>query len=373
MIFNAQGLKAIGDPANRNVNWFLANDIDLAEESGAWDGPDGYTGTFNGNGKTINGLKLTRTDSDTGLFDSLGEGATVENFTVKVSTPTPLSIAANVHFGGIIGIVNVGGNPTKFITLKNIRVEGTLKYSGLSTNSWLIVGGFLGEVKGGSKVNIEKCVSAINVEANLTNDNSAGNYDAAVGGFIGKLFGGTVNITDSYSTGNVLLNNSGNRNSAAGGFIGALGNSNMYGETGTIEIKNSYSAVIADVRVNGNRPAAVGGLVGGSQNVTVNLHNSVALNESINATGSGTIYTGRVIGMPTGVTLDDNYANSAMKINNAAVNDETDEDATKAKKHGEGKALSDMNKAFWTGLGFSEAIWDFTGLNVASGIYPKLK
>ncbi|GMO36956.1 MAG: hypothetical protein Ta2F_13000 [Termitinemataceae bacterium] len=370
LIFNASGLKAIGDSANQGVNWFLNNDIDLSEAPGDWEGPSGYYGVFDGNGKTIKNLLLTKTGSDTGLFATLGDGATIKNFTLEVKTPSPLNMTNSVHFGGVVGLIDVT-TPTAFITLKNIRVEGTLEYNGLTGNKYLIVGGLVGEVNQNSKVNIEKCVSAIDVEANITNDSSSNNYDAVVGGFAGKLLSGIVNITDSYSTGNVLLTNSGNRHLAAGGLIGTLGNAGNSGAN-IVEIKNSYSTGTVEVRLpSGSRTVAAGGLVGGYQSGTINFHNSVALNASIIATGAGTINTGRVIGVSsTSVTLADNYANSAMTINSTAVSG-TDTDAGKTKKHGEGKALTAMNQTFWTVLGFTTANWDYT--NYVTGQGPKLK
>ena len=84
----------------------LQNDIDLSGSS--FDGIPYFAGTFNGNGHTVSGLKISREGSDYGFFRYVGKTGRVKDLTVSGSVKVTGS-AENV--GGVVG--------TNYGTLEN--------------------------------------------------------------------------------------------------------------------------------------------------------------------------------------------------------------------------------------------------------------
>lgn len=127
-----------------------------------------FTGTFDGNGKTIYGLYYNNSgEDDVGLFGGVGEHGKVINVTVKDSY-----VSGDNTVGGICGW-NKGG------TLQNCHNAGTV-----SGNSW--VGGVCGQNTGGT---LQECY-------NIGTVSGGGNY---IGGVCGDNYNsGTVN--GCYST-----------------------------------------------------------------------------------------------------------------------------------------------------------------------------
>ena len=110
-----------GNPAAWAV---LMENIDLeGSETKPWT-PIGiisqqYSGTFDGNGKTISGLYIKNTSSDTdyqGLFGFVGSEGTVQNLTVTGS------VSGNNYVGGIAG--QNGGRITDCAFSGNVNVSG---------------------------------------------------------------------------------------------------------------------------------------------------------------------------------------------------------------------------------------------------------
>lgn len=76
---------------------------DLSLENVAWEPIPSFSGTFLGNGHTIEGMELTGPYSPAGFFGVLEEGASVQNLTIKgVVTPAGTQKTA----GGIVGVNN---------------------------------------------------------------------------------------------------------------------------------------------------------------------------------------------------------------------------------------------------------------------------
>ena len=103
----------------------LQNDIDLSGSS--FDGIPYFAGTFNGNGHTVSGLKISREGSDYGFFRYVGKTGRVKDLTVSGSVKVTGS-AENV--GGVVG--------TNYGILENCSFEGIVTGN---TN----VGGIVGE------------------------------------------------------------------------------------------------------------------------------------------------------------------------------------------------------------------------------------
>ena len=212
------GLKAVADIANSgslDINITLDKDITL---TGEWT-PIGtsfgnsYTGTFDGNGKTITGLTVTGSNRYTGLFGFIKS-------TVKNVVLTEVNITSGTFVGGVAGW-SFGGN------IENCSVSGSV-----SGSSGSDVGGVVGYQQVGS---ITGCSSSATVKGT-----------ERAGGVVGVTNGGTTPLTACYATGNVTVENDGTSNAWAGGIVGMNG-------TGTL------IACYAAGNVSGN---IVGGAVG---------------------------------------------------------------------------------------------------------------
>ncbi|MDA3884892.1 MAG: hypothetical protein PF638_04790 [Candidatus Delongbacteria bacterium] len=231
---------------NWNKYYIQANDIDVSDtqnwNSGAGWIPIGnwstyFTGSYDGQGFSIDGLFINRpSDNNVGFFGAI-DGGTVKNVVF-----TNVNITGSANIGGIVGnldnsislisnckisgyvkgVQTTGGfvgakmNGTIQNSSANCYVEtmggggfagnnsggtisecynygkvASIKYSGET----FYLGGFMGSNSLGSTV--QRCFSGANVE-----DHSNTSSTGSVGGFAGVNTGSV--ITDCYSTGNVL-------------------------------------------------------------------------------------------------------------------------------------------------------------------------
>ena len=206
-VYNANGLLAWNEAVQKDMtlNCTLTADITLpavADGESNWtpmgtdyDPYNPYTGTFDGNGKTITGLTVTTSDRYAGLFGCIGSGGTVKNVTLK-----------EVKIESDNGMSDVGGVAGwSYGTLENCSVSGSV--SGRGQNS--IVGGVVGYQSGGS---ITGCSSSTTV--------NAGNV---AGGVAGCTYSAT--LTGCYATGDVTLESINLGGNFAGGVVGNNTNS----------------------------------------------------------------------------------------------------------------------------------------------------
>lgn len=219
-VTSAEGLKNIAKLVNEEwklgINITLTADIDLKGIDWTPIGKDdnkAYTGTFDGNGKTITGLTVTGSNRYTGLFGFI-------KGTVKNVVLTEVNITSGTFVGGVAGW-SFGGN------IENCSVSGSV-----SGSSGSDVGGVVGYQQVGS---ITGCSSSATVKGT-----------ERAGGVVGVTNGGTTPLTACYATGNVTVENDGTSNAWAGGIVGMNG-------TGTL------IACYAAGNVSGN---IVGGAVG---------------------------------------------------------------------------------------------------------------
>jgi len=262
-----------------SASYTLANDIDASGTSewndGAGFAPVGnegawFKGTFDGNGKTIDGLFVSRSgESNIGLFGVVS-GATIKNIGL-----TQLNVTGGSNVGGLVGLGYRDWWGTSS-TIKNSFVSGTVTGSGDG------VGGLVG-YNDDFAISDSYSVAAVtgnnrvgglvgqNVRLSIIGSYATGEVHGltdGVGGLIGYIQGGTV--ADTYATGKVT------GNLALGGLVGS--------SNGTIS--NSYAIGLVN---NGVEAATVGGLVGVKTGGTVtnSFWNKETSGQTTSAAGTG--------------------------------------------------------------------------------------
>ena len=222
-VTSADGLLAWNEAVQKDMtlNCTLADNIDLTGKDWTPIGTsfgNSYTGTFDGNGKTITGLTVTGSDRYTGLFGFI-------KGTVKNVVLTEINITSGTFVGGVAGW-SFGGN------IENCSVSGSVSGSD--------VGGVVGYQQGGS---ITGCSSSATVKGTQR-----------AGGVAGTTNSGAT-LTACYATGDVTVENDGTSNAWAGGIVGINGG-------------NSTLACYAAGNVSGSGSGTihVGGAVGENYN-----------------------------------------------------------------------------------------------------------
>ena len=211
-VTTADGLKNVAKLVNEegktDINITLDTDLTL---TGEWT-PIGtesqpYTGTFDGNGKTITGLTVTGSDRYTGLFGFIKS-------TVKNVVLTEINITSGTFVGGVAGW-SFGGN------IENCSVSGSVSGSD--------VGGVVGYQQGGS---ITGCSSSATVKGTQR-----------AGGVACATNSGAT-LTACYATGDVTVENDGTNNSHAGGVVGYNGGGTLTACYATGSVTGSGSGTI---------------------------------------------------------------------------------------------------------------------------------
>jgi hypothetical protein len=366
-------------------NYFLTSDIDLTTLIGDWAGPKGYDGHFNGNGRKIT-LGLAD-KADTGLFGGLAGGAIIENLQVEVKTlKSNILIAATSYFGGVVGNILTSGT----YTIRGVSVSGTLNYASMLSSAALSAGGIIGRASkentaDGVFLTIENCESDLQITAN-GNSTSV----VAIGGIIGK-FGddiGEVKILNCRTGGSITASNM-EKTIRAGGIIGSSDYTNwpnvpeINGSliNGSLIIKNCYSTTQISVSTESATDlSTAGGIVGFLNNKNADIQNNIALNPSIvaanNDNNSQYRKAGRVIGFAStnAKTYSNNYALDATLVGLTDAAKAVVASGAADNINGLNKTAAELSSAsFWKDEGFADTVWDFTGLDIANKVYPKLK
>lgn len=218
-VTSAEGLKNIAKLVNEEwklgINITLTADIDLKGIDWTPIGIDynhRYTGTFNGNGKTITGLTVTGSDQYAGLFGYIDEGGTVKNVVLE-----DVKIESN-HSSGYVG--GVAGD--SWGTIENCSVSG-------SVSGTTFAGGVVGSQWGGS---ITGCNSSATVKGVIF-----------AGGIAGETNRG-ASLTGCYATDDVTVENDGTNNSHAGGVVGYNGGGTLTACYATGSVTGSGSGTI---------------------------------------------------------------------------------------------------------------------------------
>ncbi len=218
-VYNAEGLKNIAELVNEEwklgINITLTGNIDLKGIDWTPIGKDdnkAYTGTFDGNGKTITGLTVTGSYKYAGLFGDIDENGTVKNVVLEGVQIT--SDNSSGYAGGVAG--------DSWGTIENCSVSG-------SVSGTTFAGGVVGSQWGGS---ITGCNSSATVKGVIF-----------AGGIAGETNSG-ASLTGCYATDDVTVENDGTNNSHAGGVVGYNGGGTLTACYATGSVTGSGSGTI---------------------------------------------------------------------------------------------------------------------------------
>lgn len=383
-------------------HFILMNDITVGSWSpvGTSTTSSQFTGTFDGNGKTIT-VSYISGSNYTGFF-GYTNGATIKNLKLKGATSSSY-VSGGDYTGAFVGRANgsltltncetdlkvSGGNYTGGLVGTGYDAKITsCTFTGSSVNGRQYVGGIIGKGnENGSQIgtHIYKCASTATVTAVTTQvggivgqltgtvkeSYSTGNItgQSSAGGIAGDFYypsGVTVSSTveNCYSTGNISTTSS--TSSKVGGIVGDATPSTV-GKS-SHSIKNSYSTG----SVSGSY-YFVGGIVGrnGSSSSYSYVTGSVAINERIWQKNSNQAYVGRIGGSESGYSS--NYAIDGLPIYYA--NGKTLPISGES-RNGTSKSLSTLQTAsFYQGIGWSISASEFdtTTWVIRSGQFPELR
>lgn len=288
----------------------------------------GFTGTFDGRGNRIIGLKVENANGNAGIFDTIGTNGVVKDVNIYSGTFTGSknagavagvnngriegivtfgnTVTSNGNAGGIVGVNNSGG------TVDDVESTGSV----IADSSTAVAGGLVGTNNGGIANSFSD--SAVTVGTNVTGGTSAG-----LGGVVGvNTEKGNVQYVDSLG----VTNGGATGSSNIGGIIGT-NNGNMYsgynesivsgannvgGIIGTNaegkKVENVVNATGVTGATKGNDISEnVGGLVGYNEGSVTNGRN--------NGTITGVKYVGGMVGSnEAGATLKNLVNDSSAAI-----------------------------------------------------------
>ena len=234
------------------INW---SPIGLSDEG--YDTP--FTGTLNGNGHTIKGLKINiNTPSNeycfAGLFSTLG--GTVQNLVIKDAQITVNG--CNICVGILAGAVYAHTTNITNVSVEG-EITGTHNYN-YSDYSFRGVGGFIGSCYGSSTwTTFTNCISVAKIK--ITGNNRKGLF---VGGFCGYLEQAELN--QCYAFGSIEVLGSSTKYLKVAGFV-----ARMYGSSTSV---NCATAVSVTGASSSNTSACIKWLCERSSNVT-NTYQSI--------------------------------------------------------------------------------------------------
>lgn len=265
-------------------HFILIEDVEFDDDfwnRHSWPLITSFSGTFNGNNKTIKNLKINTSRQYVGMFGEIApSGKVTDLILANVVVEAESDGSPTVYVAALAG-VNKGEIHHVSVTGDSARIHST---STNATTDFGYVGGLVGYNDGG-KIHQSKVLAEVK---------GSGDYGANVGGLVGGSIGGT--ITDSDATGNVTVNwNDLKDSGTVGGLVG-------YSDSSSITDSHATGIVHVNVESNGlDQYIEVGGLVGfsGGSEIT----RSYAAGD---VTVVGDVYDHSSIGGLVGFSLDDN-------------------------------------------------------------------
>ena len=216
-------LEKIGDAYSLSSSYLLMSDITLTQDFkpiGYTNTTIGFSGTFNGNGKTISSLHLTGTDyANAGLFTQLSASAKVSDLNLS-----GVEIDGNYQTAGALAGI-VSGTVTR-VQAVDVSINNTMNNS----KTGGLIGSLLGENSLVTISSVQNATITIGTASSQANPTPS-NISSTVGGLIGEIDRAKVQATFADSD-IIMMNASGN----VGGFAGKLVISTYNGT-----IQESYS------------------------------------------------------------------------------------------------------------------------------------
>ncbi|MCQ2500161.1 MAG: hypothetical protein MJ117_02310 [Lachnospiraceae bacterium] len=252
--------------ANNALNMKLMTNIVLnsseAPTAHNWTGIGNYsqkfTGTIDGNGKTISGYYST----EGGLVGYMGEGGLVKNLTIDgtINNATVTGGFANQTYGAFENCIS--------------RVDINANYTAA-----VVVGGIAGRAY--ATASFTNCANAGDI-----NCTASGSYsDVKIGGIAGDTYG---DVTGCSNTGNI--------SSSARGYNyigGIIGSSNGSASNAGAQIVNCYNRGAVTATPSGTNAAYAGGIAGrhtmGAAPSLANCYNTGAVTASVGGSKVGAI------------------------------------------------------------------------------------
>lgn len=256
------------DPA---AHYVLGADIDMTQYAMNWLPVDNFTGTFDGKGHTITGLRIDSNKDYVGLFGTTGEEAVIKNFTLV--NPV-VNVQKYNYYAAFVAAYSLG---TKF---ENIHIlNGTL--SGAETEA--VVGGISAEAS--MECSFVGC-SVQKVDINVP-------LSQMVGGICGDTR--TTSIVNAcYVSGDITAA------ASLGGIVGATGmNSTVSNSRAVVNLTANHS---------------VGGIVGVSGRAPIDHCYAAGNVTATQGNFSGKMCAGGIVGL-----LESNWAGGYAKVLSACV------------------------------------------------------
>ena len=171
-----------------------ALDSNAAKKIVATDSNYQFKGTFDGQGHSISGIRITGAYSYRSIFGGVSGSAVIKNFVLENSYLVAGDVEGKTYFGAIIGRIN---DANSNVVLKDITIADTVViHQGAYAMDY--VGGFVGRLQAG-KLTIQNC--HFNGTINLP-------LSQHVAGFVGLAGAGTTVVFNyCHGTGKVIAKN----------------------------------------------------------------------------------------------------------------------------------------------------------------------
>ncbi|MBQ8784216.1 MAG: hypothetical protein IJZ57_10660 [Clostridia bacterium] len=314
---------------NPQAKIVLTADIDFGadalSEANSVEPIKGFTGSFDGNGYSINNLRVDAAKGEAGLFATVGGDA--EN----VAQFTDITFN-NVYISGRGVAGALAGSANEYTEINNVRVENS---SEAGYVSGAVAGAVVGSMAGGAVSNAyaDITVDGVNIaggligasDAVITGSNTFGKVNAhiensalaGVGGLVGVMNSGAVYTSSSLADVTVsVLANAEDESSVAGvgGLVGVARG----------EIEQSFSA--GSVKVSGAEVAdatttiGIGGLAGVAYGKIESVYSASAVTADFigGAEGEAIRALGGLVGVAYG-EVKDAYASGGVSATSAGV------------------------------------------------------
>lgn len=338
----------------------VVNDLDLSKTNTSWTPIADFGGTFDGDNHVLSNLYLNSSADAVGLFGNLAECAHLSNFvlgnphivcngnsayvgtvagTAVSDTLTNIHVynatiedAADANYANVGGIV---GQASLYTHIYSSSFDGTI-----NTPTATPVGGVAGDIRTSTKLfatsasgtynaasTLGGVVGSMGMGAEVVNSHSSANLtaDNTLGGIVADNYS-RGKVFNSYSTGSIEATGSSWSGACVGGIVGYLGE-NWEGVADTVVWNCVSTSNLKYAASEGGSDATVHRIAG------YTIANAGYESEDEAQTDKG---------------LHDNYASSAVTINEATV---ASDDATSVE--GASKDASALDTDFFTGLGYA--------------------